>query len=176
MPVPARLTVCGLVFALSAIINVPVRAPTAVGVKVTEITQLAPAASVVGDDGQVDVCPKLPVVEILAIVRGMVWLFLRVTLFPALVVVTIWLGKERVAFDKLTGAVPVPVNCAVCVEFGALSLTVSVPEREPVTMGVKVTEIAQFAPAANVLGERGQVDVCAKFLVVEIPAMVRGTV
>jgi hypothetical protein len=96
--------------ALSAIAKIPVREPTAVGVKVTEIAQLAPAPNVAGDNGQVDAGAKLAVVEILAMVSGTVWLFLRVTLFAALVVVTIWLPKERVAFDKLTGAIPVPLN------------------------------------------------------------------
>jgi hypothetical protein len=94
----------------------------------------------------------------------------------ALVVPTAWLPKERLAFDKATGVVPVPLNFAVCGEFEALSLTVSVPVTEPVAVGVKVTEIWQFVPAPNVLGDNGQVDVCAKLPVVEIPAMVRGTV
>jgi len=57
-----------------------------------------------------------------------------------------------------------------------LSLTVSAPVSVPRALGVKVTEIAQFVPAANVFGEVGQVDVCAKLPVVEMPAIVRGTV
>jgi len=44
-PVPERLTVCGLALALSAIFRVAVAAPLAEGVKVTLITQLAPAAT-----------------------------------------------------------------------------------------------------------------------------------
>jgi hypothetical protein len=58
----------------------------------------------------------------------------------------------------------------------ALSLTVSVPVSVPRALGVKVTEIAQVAAAANVVGDNGQVEVCAKLPVVEIPAMVRGVV
>lgn len=45
-PVPVRLTACGLPEALLAILNVPVRVPVVVGVKVTLIGQLAPAIKV----------------------------------------------------------------------------------------------------------------------------------
>ncbi len=44
-PVPVRLTLCGLPAALSVIDSVPVRVPVAVGVKVTLMVQLAPAAT-----------------------------------------------------------------------------------------------------------------------------------
>jgi len=40
-PVPVRAIVCGLSFALSVIVKVPVRLPLAVGVKVTLTVQLA---------------------------------------------------------------------------------------------------------------------------------------
>lgn len=46
-PVPERLTVCGLVAALSAISSTAARLPFAVGVNVTLTVQLLPAASVV---------------------------------------------------------------------------------------------------------------------------------
>ncbi len=45
IPVPLRLTLCGLPAALSVIDSVPVRVPVAVGVKVTLMVQLAPAAT-----------------------------------------------------------------------------------------------------------------------------------
>ena len=51
-PVPAKLTVCGLLAALSLIVIAPVSAPPAVGVNVTLIVQLAAAASVAGASGQ----------------------------------------------------------------------------------------------------------------------------
>ena len=44
VPVPIRLTSCGLPGALSVIDSVPVRVPICVGLKVTLIVQLAPAA------------------------------------------------------------------------------------------------------------------------------------
>ena len=43
-PVPVRATVCGLPVALSAIVIVPASLPEAVGPKLAEIVQLAPAA------------------------------------------------------------------------------------------------------------------------------------
>jgi hypothetical protein len=46
-PVPVRLTVCGLPAALSVMLSVAVRVPTAVGVNVTLMVQLDPAATVV---------------------------------------------------------------------------------------------------------------------------------
>ncbi len=48
-PVPVRLTVCvdpDTLFALSVIVMLAVRAPTAAGLKVTEIVQLAPVTKV----------------------------------------------------------------------------------------------------------------------------------
>jgi hypothetical protein len=176
VPVPLNCVVWGEFEELSLTVNIPVRDPVAVGVKLTEIAQLAPAPNVLGDNGQVEVSPKLPVFEILVMVRGTVWLFLSVTLFAVPVVLITWGPKERLALDKVTGVAPVPLNYAVCGELEALSLTVSVPVSVPRALGVKVTEIAQFAPAPNVLGDSGQFDVCAKLPVVEIPAMVRAAV
>jgi hypothetical protein len=46
-PFPLRLTVCGLLAALSVNVSVPVVAPVAVGVNVTPTEQLAPAATLV---------------------------------------------------------------------------------------------------------------------------------
>jgi hypothetical protein len=43
--VPVSATVCGEPLALSVMVTAPVRAPPAVGVKVTEILQFAPAAT-----------------------------------------------------------------------------------------------------------------------------------
>ncbi len=45
VPVPLRPTVCGLPAALSLMLSVALRVPVAVGVKVTLIEQLAPAAT-----------------------------------------------------------------------------------------------------------------------------------
>ena len=45
VPVPVRFTVCGLPVALSVILTEAVRLPAAVGVNLTLIRQLAPAAT-----------------------------------------------------------------------------------------------------------------------------------
>ena len=57
IPVPVRLTCCGLPPALSVMFKVAERLPLAVGVKVTPNVQLAPAASVAP---QLLVCAKSP--------------------------------------------------------------------------------------------------------------------
>ncbi len=57
MPVPERLTVCGLPLALSVMLTEAVRVPVAEGVKVTLIVQLAPAAT---ELPHVLVCAKSP--------------------------------------------------------------------------------------------------------------------
>src|SRR5256712_484762 len=56
-PVPVTLAVCGLLLALSVTVNVALRAPIAVGVNVTSIEQLAPAARLAP---QLFVCAKSP--------------------------------------------------------------------------------------------------------------------
>jgi hypothetical protein len=47
--------------------------------------------------------------------------------------------------------VPVPFNDIVCGLLDALSVSVSVPVRAPVAVGVNFTLIVQLAPAATVL-------------------------
>src|SRR5579863_2873146 len=56
-PVPVKLALCGLPLALSATETAPVRTPAAVGLKVTVIVQLAPAAI---ELPQLLVCAKSP--------------------------------------------------------------------------------------------------------------------
>lgn len=77
----------------------------------------------------------------------------------ALVVFTNWLPKASDVGDRSAEVTPVPVNCAVCGEFDALSLTVSVPAREPRAVGVKVIEMVQLVFADSGVGEKGQFDV-----------------
>lgn len=79
LPIPVRPTVCVLVGALSFTVNVPERVPTVVGVNVTVILQLVPAASVFGEIGHVEVCAKLPVVEMPEIVSAIDCAFFNVT-------------------------------------------------------------------------------------------------
>jgi hypothetical protein len=53
MPVPVKVTCCGLDPPVSVTVNVPDRAPTAAGLKLMEIVQVAAAARVEGLAGQV---------------------------------------------------------------------------------------------------------------------------
>ena len=65
---------------------------------------------------------------------------------------------------------------AVCRTTPPAPKTVRVPVRLFKADGVNVTESVQVAPAANVGGVKGHVDVCAKSPTVEMPVSVRGTV
>jgi hypothetical protein len=90
MPVPLRLTVCGLPAALSVIDTLAVSLLVVDGVKVTLMVQLLPAARVLGLTGQVLVWAKspefVPVRLMLLIVKAAVPLLVRVTVLALLVV------------------------------------------------------------------------------------------
>src|SRR5579885_905322 len=80
MPVPLRLTVCGLLPPVSVTVSVPDRVPNAAGVNVTEIVQLLPAASFDGLIGHELVCVKSERLELmLVMVMAEVCPFFRVT-------------------------------------------------------------------------------------------------
>jgi hypothetical protein len=85
-PFSLNCAVWGEAEELSFTFSVPVLAPRTVGVQVTEILQLAPAASVFGAIGHFEACPKFPETEMLLIVKGTVRVLLRVTVFAVLVV------------------------------------------------------------------------------------------
>jgi hypothetical protein len=70
---------------VSLTLSVPLRAPVAVGVKVTVIVQLAPAANVLP---QLLVWAKSPLAATLLIVRGAFPVLLNVTVCAVLVVPT----------------------------------------------------------------------------------------
>jgi len=78
-----------------------VRAPRAVGVKVTRIWHFAPAASVFGEIGQVDVSAKSPDVEILLMVSGTVSVLVSTVALDVLVVCTTQLPNPTVAGLKV---------------------------------------------------------------------------
>jgi len=86
MPVPVRFMVCELSAALSVIVTAPVRVPVAVGVNLTLIWQLDPAAS---GDLHVVVREKAPLVAMLVIFSAAVPVLARVTVCAALVVPTL---------------------------------------------------------------------------------------
>jgi hypothetical protein len=84
-PLPLSDTTCGLLFALSVIVRVPVRLPVAVGVKVTLIVQFPPAAT---EAPHVFVCPKSPETTIEETLKAVGRLFVNVTVFAVLEVPT----------------------------------------------------------------------------------------
>jgi len=84
-PVPERATVCGLPVALSVTVIVPGWLPVAVGVNVTLMEQLAPAAT---EAGQVLVWAYGALAAMLVMFRAAVPELVSVTVCAALVVFT----------------------------------------------------------------------------------------
>ena len=82
-PVPVRLTVCGLPVALSVMVMEPGWLPVAVGVKVTLMEQLAPAAR---EAGQVLVSEYGALAVMLVMFSAAAPPLVRVTVCAALVV------------------------------------------------------------------------------------------
>lgn len=131
VPVPVSVAVCGEFAALSVTLNVAAYVVAAAAVKVTEITQLAPAAS---DVPQALVSAKaltfVPPSVTPVIVSVALPVFDSVTGIAAAVLPMSVLGNVTVAGERLaTGAgtaVPVALNVVICGEPAALSATLSV--------------------------------------------------
>ena len=136
---------------MSVTLNVVVRLPEAAGVKVTLMVQLAPTARLAPQPLVWAKSPLLvPVIAMLLIVNGALPLFVSVTAWAALVVLTDWFPNPTEVGDRLAaGAVPVPVRLAVRGLPVPLSVTVSVALRVPEAVGLKVTLMVQLAAAAR---------------------------
>jgi len=101
-PVPLSCAVWGEFAALSVTVSVPVCAPSEEGVKVSEIVQLAFAAKVLGESGQVvEASANSADGEILLMVSATVCVLLSVMLNFALVVCTGQFPNERLAGVKV---------------------------------------------------------------------------
>jgi hypothetical protein len=142
----------------------------AVGVNVTLMAQLAPAARLAP---QLFVCekspPLVPVIVMLVRVNRVVPLLVSVTAWAALLVPTDWLTNVIEAGVTLTEDVaPVPERFNVCGLPAASSAIVSVAVRAPVAAGVKVTLMVQLALGARLAP---QVFVCVKSPLL-VPAIV----
>jgi hypothetical protein len=98
-PVPARLTVCGLLLALSVMLTAPVADPVFAGLKVTEMVHFCRGATVLP---QVFVWANGTVLVMPLIVNGALPLLIRVTFLTALVVPTTTLPKFRLAGERVT--------------------------------------------------------------------------
>jgi len=89
VPLPLSEAICGLFEALSTTVSVPVRVPSAVGVKLTMIVQPLSFGRVCGAVGQLLVCAKSPVIVMDETASGTPCRFLKAMFCPALVVLTI---------------------------------------------------------------------------------------
>ena len=152
IPVPASVVVCGEPAALSATLNVAVYVVAAAAVKVTEITQLEPAAN---DVPQALVSAKAfafaPPIVTLLIASGALPVFDSVTGTAVAVLPMAVPGNVTAVGERLArGAVPVPVRVTVCGEPDTLSETVMAAEKLAAEAGVNVAEILQLNPAASV--------------------------
>src|SRR5207244_2858168 len=161
VPFPLSVMICGLPPALSVSDSVPVRAPEAVGVKVTLMVQFAPAGKVAGLVGQalapVLVAAKSQIGRASCRDRAEASVFVSVTVIGGVVVASSWLPKSRlVGANPTPGAVPFPLSEIICGLPPATSASVSVPVHAPAPVGVKVTLMVQFPPAAKVAGLVGQ--------------------
>jgi len=106
------------------------------------------------------VCAKSPLAVMLATLAAAVPVFDTVTGCDVLLLPSTCAKKVSVLVDTaMTGAVPVPVRETLCGLFEALSVTVSVPVREPLAVDVKVTLTVQLEFAATLAP---QLLVCAK--------------
>src|SRR2546430_14206055 len=107
IPLPDKETVVGLLLALLVRVSVPVRAPDAVGVKVTVTVQDAPTARVV----QLLLCRKSPVVATPDTVAEVVPVLVTVTVRAAAEAPTTVPGKGSALGSEVRigpGATPVP--------------------------------------------------------------------
>lgn len=143
LPVPLRLTACGLLIALSAKVSVPAAAPSAAGVKVTPTVQVAPAAILV-PQVLLDMANGPPAgMEMLVNVSATLRRLDTVTVFAALVLPNASVPKLKLVAEKVIGALPLPVRLTVWAP--ALSVIVRTPEAEPTTVGENTTAIVHEA-------------------------------
>ena len=154
-PVPLNEIVCGLEGSESLMDTEATRAPTAVGLNVMRMVQLAPAAKVAPHVVEpAKLLEFVPVRIMLVMVRAAVPVLDSVTVCAALVVFTSWFPKaSAVGVTPATGTAPVPLSATFTVGFtGSLLLTVRFAARAPVAVGLNVTLMVQFAAPASVAG------------------------
>ena len=134
---PERLVLCGLLFALSFTVKVPLADPVAVGLNTMLKLQVLPLGSVVPQ--VFDDTAKGPVIVKLMPVSVVGRLFLRFTFLGALVLPTFVLGNVRLEGIRLACGTPVPVIRTVWGLPGTLSKTFSVADSAVSDVGVKLT-------------------------------------
>jgi len=129
------------------------RDPVAVGVNVTVIVHLLCGGKLLP---QLFVCEKslgsAPLIAICVMESELGARLLRVTLIGKLEVPT-FTSPKLIAVGESMTAVPVPDSVTCCGLPVALSVTESVPFTIPLSVGVNVTWISQFASTAKVDGQ-----------------------
>jgi len=133
LPVPDSATVCGLFVPLSPTESVPVRDPLWVGVKVTLMVQLFPAAK---EPPQVFVCEKLALVVMLLKYIVVLELLVSVAFFAALDASTTTVPNARAVGDTL-----MPLTCGSTVRL-TYAVRVKLPDT-PVMVTVAVPKVAE---------------------------------
>jgi hypothetical protein len=154
VPAPESVTVCTELPTVT--ITVPARAPTAVGVNVTDAVQLALTPNVVQPLFEI---AKSPLATILLTVARTVPVLLTVINWAELAVLRAWAANVRPLGVTVTvglgKAEPVPPRFTFCGELPPLSKNWRLPAHPPSTVGVKVTETVQLVPAASAAGQLG---------------------
>src|SRR2546422_809066 len=155
-PIPVRVITGTLPRASLVMATPPVLKPAVVGLKVTLMVQLAPAATLLP---QLLAWAKSPLAAMLAMFNTAVPLLVSVDVWDGLVVPMSRLPKIRLVLDKvMTGArIPTPVRDTTWGLPGALSVTAIDPSRVPTAVGVKATVMMQLAPGARLRSEERRV-------------------
>lgn len=155
IPVPLRATVCGLLLAVSVKVNVAVRTPMAVGVKIRSTEQavcrLEVRQALILMAKSAGSAPDRLTLEIEI---GEPALFVSVTDSIPLAEPTATLPKFRlVGFtlaDPLTALPPVPESGTLSAVELLLTVMLQVAENDPMVAGLNVIEAAQLAAAVRV--------------------------
>jgi hypothetical protein len=143
-PVPDSDTDCGPADAPSVKVRVPVREPTAAGLKVTVMVQLAPAAKLAG---QALVSEKSPVAAMFVTLSVALPPFVTLIVCAELAAPRSSPPKFKLTGEMLaSGPTPFPVKETLCEPGAALSLRSSAPVRLPGTVGLNITVTVQAAP------------------------------
>lgn len=132
---------------MSVIFRVALRAPVLVGLNVTLIVQLAPAANELPHPLSPKSPGSAPMIVILLIVIAVVPTFFIVIVLSA-VLPTVTEPKFRLVAES-SAVVPIPLRGSFCGLPLALSVKVRVALRAPVAVGLNVTVIVQLADAAR---------------------------
>jgi antitoxin (DNA-binding transcriptional repressor) of toxin-antitoxin stability system len=149
VPTPLTIVVCVPALSMTAILAV--LAPVPLGVKITLMVQLEPAATLVP---QVFVCEKslllVPVTLMLVTLSAMLPSLASEIAWVPVEVPTGWFGKVRLAGDSAANAaVPVPLRFTFCVP--TLSVRTNAAVLLPNVAGVNITLTAQLAPASRLV-------------------------